>query len=518
VPLVGARVDPFWFGESSFLAHGVSGEVTAGVRQGDILAGKYRVERVLGAGGMGVVVAAHHVQLDKRVAIKFLLQDALGNAEAVERFAREARAAVKITSEHVARVIDVGTLETGAPYMVMEFLEGHDLAQWVRLRGPLPLEQAVDFVLQACEAIAEAHALGIIHRDLKPANLFIVRGADALHTVKVLDFGISKATAQGGKAQDVALTRTTAVMGSPLYMSPEQMAASRSVDARTDLWAMGVVLYELLAGRVPFDGETLPEVCTKIATQPPPSLRVLRPDLPAAVEAIVIKCLEKDRERRYANVSEFALALAPFGPPRARASAERIQRVLRHAGLADSGTLIADAPGPGVGHGSTQGSVSVSSSWGRTGRRGVGRWVLGGLAAGLALVAVAAVALLARRSSDTESMDRSVASAGTPRQMPASIAASAPAQPPAPSQVPASASALMPAPTQPPTLMSALAPTPALMPAPTPTEPTPASSSRSHPPSKPAAAAARPASSAVSCDPPFTIDGAGIKRPKPECL
>src|ERR1700722_2572280 len=178
--------------------------------------------------------------------------------------------------------------------MVMEFLEGHDLAQWVRLRGPLPLEQAVDFVLQACEAIAEAHALGIIHRDLKPANLFIVRGADALHAVKVLDFGISKATAQGGKGQDVALTRTTAVMGSPLYMSPEQMAASRSVDARTDLWALGVVLYELLAGWGPFDGDTLPEVCTKIATQPPPSLRVVRPDLPAAVEAIVGKGLEKD--------------------------------------------------------------------------------------------------------------------------------------------------------------------------------------------------------------------------------
>ena len=186
------------------MAHGGSGEVTEGVRQGDILAGKYRVERVLGAGGMGVVVAAHHVQLDKRVAIKFLLPEAMGNAEAVERFAREARAAVKITSEHVARVIDVGTLETGAPYMVMEFLEGHDLAQWVRLRGPLPLDQAVDFVLQACEAIAEAHALGIVHRDLKPANLFIVRGADAMHAVKVLDFGISKATGPASSGQTSA--------------------------------------------------------------------------------------------------------------------------------------------------------------------------------------------------------------------------------------------------------------------------------------------------------------------------
>ena len=514
MPLVGARVDPFWFGESSLLAHGGSGEVTAGVRQGDILAGKYRVERVLGAGGMGVVVAAHHVQLDKRVAIKFLLPDALSNAEAVERFAREARAAVKITSEHVARVIDVGTLETGAPYMVMEFLEGHDLAQWVRLRGPLPLEQAVDFVLQACEAIAEAHALGIIHRDLKPANLFIVRGADALHAVKVLDFGISKATAQGGKGQDVALTRTTAVMGSPLYMSPEQMASSRSVDARTDLWAMGVVLYELLTGRVPFDGETLPEVCTKIATQPPPPLRAARPDLPAAVEAIVVKCLEKDRERRYANISEFALALVEFGPPRARASAERIQRVLRHAGLADSGTLMADTPGPGGSHGSTQGSVSVSSSWGRTSRRGAGRWVFGGLAAGLALVAVAAVALLARRSSDAESMDHGVTATATPRSAPASIAGSAPTQPPAPPSSPALTLTLAPPPALAPT--PTLARPPALMPAPI--EPTPASSSRAHPPPKPAAAAPRPASSAVSCDPPFTIDGAGIKHPKPECL
>ncbi|HTB76104.1 MAG TPA: serine/threonine-protein kinase [Polyangiaceae bacterium] len=223
------------------LAHGGSGEVTAGVRQGDILARKYRVERVLGAGGMGVVVAACHLQLHQKVAIKFLLPEALSNAEAVERFAREARAAVKITSEHVARVIDVGTLDTGAPYMVMEFLEGHDLAQWVRLRGSLLLEQAVDFVLQACEALAEAHALGIVHRDLKPANLFIVRGADALHAVKVLDFGISKAA-----GLEVALTRTAAVMGSPLYMSPEQMAASRNVDARTNIWAMGIVLYELL--------------------------------------------------------------------------------------------------------------------------------------------------------------------------------------------------------------------------------------------------------------------------------
>jgi len=311
--------------------------VTAGVRQGDILAGKYRVERVLGAGGMGVVVAAHHVQLDKRVAIKFLLRDALGNAEAVERFAREARAAVKITSEHVARVIDVGTLETGAPYMVMEFLEGHDLAQWVRLRGPLPLEQAVDFVLQACEAIAEAHALGIIHRDLKPANLFIVRGADALHAVKVLDFGISKATAQGGKGQDVALTRTTAVMGSPLYMSPEQLRSSKNVDARTDVWALGVILYELLVGRLPFEAETVTGLCAKIAADAPTTLRELDASLPATLEAVVMRCLEKNVNQRVSSVAELAAALRPFASTEGRTAIERIERI----GGVSSGNLTA---------------------------------------------------------------------------------------------------------------------------------------------------------------------------------
>ncbi len=172
----------------------------AGVREGDILAGKYRVERVLGIGGMGVVVAAHHMQLDERVALKFLLPEALGNAEAVARFAREARAAVKIKSEHVARVTDVGTLPNGAPYMVMEYLEGGDLAAWIKQRGALPVEQAVEFVLQTCIAVADAHALGIIHRDLKPANLFCVRRSDGQLSIKVLDFGISKMTDVSGSA------------------------------------------------------------------------------------------------------------------------------------------------------------------------------------------------------------------------------------------------------------------------------------------------------------------------------
>lgn len=183
------------------------------VNEGEILAGKYRVERVLGVGGMGVVVAALHIALDERVAIKFLLPEALTNAEAVARFAREARAAVKIKSQHVARVIDVGTLETGAPYMVMEFLKGQDLSNHLRQHGALPIADAVDFVLQACEALAEAHALGIVHRDLKPSNLYLTHQRDGTPVVKVLDFGISKVSGDAREKSDGALTRTSALMG-----------------------------------------------------------------------------------------------------------------------------------------------------------------------------------------------------------------------------------------------------------------------------------------------------------------
>jgi serine/threonine protein kinase len=195
-----------------------------GVREGELLAGKYRVERVLGEGGMGVVVAARHVELDERVALKFLLPGTLGQPDAVARFLREARAAARIRSEHVARVTDVGTLETGVPYMVMEFLEGADLSRILREHGPLPIEDAVDYVVQTCEAIADAHALGIIHRDLKPANLMLVTRSDGGSCVKVLDFGISKVSGPGQDA--MAMTSTSTILGSPIYMSPEQMTSS----------------------------------------------------------------------------------------------------------------------------------------------------------------------------------------------------------------------------------------------------------------------------------------------------
>jgi serine/threonine protein kinase len=297
-----------------------------GIRQGQVLAGKYRVVRVLGAGGMGMVVEANHVQLETRVAIKVLLPQMLGSPDAVARFEREARAAVRISSEHVARVFDVGTLPDGAPYIVMEFLEGSDLAAWLRDRGPLPIAQAVEFVLQGCVAVAEAHALGIVHRDLKPANLFCVRRADGQFMIKVLDFGISKLT--DVREQAFSATSTTAVMGSPLYMSPEQMAASKNVTAQTDIWALGVILFELVAGGVPFNGDTLPEICVKIATTPPASLRLARPDVPAAFEGIVSKCLEKDLRRRYRDVADLAQALRAFAPERSKALVDRIAGIL----------------------------------------------------------------------------------------------------------------------------------------------------------------------------------------------
>jgi len=322
------------------------------VQEGQILAGKFRIERVLGQGGMGIVVAATHLQLDERVALKFLLPEALVNPEAVERFAREARAAVKIKSEHVARVSDVGTLESGSPYMVMEYLHGEDLAAWVRRNGAMPVPDAIEFLLQACEAIAEAHALGIVHRDLKPANLFVTRRVDGSPCIKVLDFGISKLTLPGA-APELAMTKTSTIMGSPLYMSPEQMSSSRNVDQRTDIWALGVILYESLTGRVPFEAETMPQLCGMILQEPPRPLSELRPDLPPALQQVILRCLEKNREQRFNNVAELAYGLAPFGEHAAQRSAERISRVLGAAGFPSQPGAVAIAVSSPPGAGTT---------------------------------------------------------------------------------------------------------------------------------------------------------------------
>jgi eukaryotic-like serine/threonine-protein kinase len=314
-------------------------DLPAGVGEGEIVAGKYRIGAVIGAGAMGTVVSAHHLLFDEKVAIKFLLPEALGHAEAVARFLREARAAVRIKSEHVARVFDVATLDSGAPYIVMEYLEGCDLAGWLRARGALEVEQAVDFILQACDAIAEAHALPVIHRDIKPANLFAVQRGGVVQSIKVLDFGISKterlisATLSPEEARVASvITQQRAIIGSPVYMSPEQMESARDVDARTDIWALGVTLCELVMGKLPFEGTTLVQVYSRITSGLPLRLRESAPHLPPGLEAVLVKCLQKNRRDRYASVGDLAGALAPFGSSLA---ATYVQRIARHARALD---------------------------------------------------------------------------------------------------------------------------------------------------------------------------------------
>ncbi len=321
-------------------------QVAAGFKVGDMLAGKYRIEHVLGVGGMGVVVAAYHIHLEERVAIKFLLPEALGKPDVVARFAREARAAVKIKNEHVARVIDVGTLDNGAPYMVMEHLKGADLSVVLEERGKLSVADAAEYILQACEAMAEAHSLGIIHRDLKPANLFLMRQTDGMNSVKVLDFGISKMTGLVATHSGMAMTGTLAVMGSPLYMSPEQMSSTRDVDERTDIWAIGAILYELITGRPPFDAESIPQLCGMILQGRPPPMVTLRADVPPGIEAVMQRCLEKDREHRYSNVGELAVDLLPFAPKRASISVERIGRIFESTGRGAIAVPPSRAPAP----------------------------------------------------------------------------------------------------------------------------------------------------------------------------
>ncbi|HEU5073988.1 MAG TPA: serine/threonine-protein kinase [Polyangiaceae bacterium] len=308
------------------MPHSVPSGYHSPVAPGDVLVDKYRVERVLGAGGMGVVVAATHLELQEQVAVKFLHPEAIESPEAAARFLREARVAVKIRSENVARVIDVGRLENGAPYMVMEYLEGEDLAAQV-LRGPLPLETAVDYVIQACSAMAEAHKVGVVHRDLKPANLFVVRGSDGSPVIKVLDFGISKLSVPD--LSEAGLTKTSTMMGSPYYMSPEQMRSARDVDVRTDVWALGVILFELLTAQNAFGGTSLPELVANIMTVGPRSLKDMRPGVPDGLCRVVYRCLEKDPAQRFQNVADLAQALVPFAVGRdAQITVERLSRVM----------------------------------------------------------------------------------------------------------------------------------------------------------------------------------------------
>ena len=278
---------------------------------GDIVDGKYRLERMLGQGGMGAVYAARHVKLGHAVAIKLMLE-AAGNVEATRRFLNEGRAAVNIQHENVVRGSDLGE-ENGYAFMVLELLDGEDLDQLLEREIRLEPSVAVDYVIQALRGVAQAHAQGIIHRDLKPANLFLTRRPDGSMVLKVLDFGISKTT---GGALDMApgqLTSTATMLGSPLYMSPEQLRSSKRVDARADIWAIGVILFELMSGERPFNGETLGELFSSILETEAPRLSSRVPSVPPGLEAIVARCLQRRPEDRYQAAAELERELAPFG-------------------------------------------------------------------------------------------------------------------------------------------------------------------------------------------------------------
>ncbi len=289
---------------------------------GEVIAGRYRVESLLGEGGVGYVVRVMDLTNGAPLAIKFLLQAGANVGEIVARFQQEARAASVLHSEHAIRIYEVGTLPSGEYFMVMELLNGEDLDHVLEGHGAIPVPLAVDYVLQACEAIAEAHSHGIIHRDLKPGNLFLTTLPTGAQIIKVLDFGISKVSNSSAK-----LTRTSSMLGSPLYMPPEQLRGAKYVDIRSDIWSLGVILYELSTGQVPFNASNVAMLSVQIFSSPPTPMAEYKQGLPPGFETVLLRCLSKNPNDRFQSVTELAQALLPFGPPHCQTYLPRIPYV-----------------------------------------------------------------------------------------------------------------------------------------------------------------------------------------------
>jgi eukaryotic-like serine/threonine-protein kinase len=316
-------------------------------RPGDVVAGRYEVERELGGGAMGIVLQARDRQTGVDVAIKFLKGARARHSESATRFVQEARATRALRSAYVVRVLDVGVLDSGTPYFVMELLEGENMLDRLRVHRPLPVEEVVDAVVEACAAMDEAHARGIVHRDLKPANLFRTIDSEGRPRVKVLDFGISKILED---AEDPELTNTTDMLGSPHYMSPEQLRSAKHVDHRSDIWSLGVALHRLLTGQPPFAGQNMTAVCAAVMADDPSPPSKLRPDVPPAIDAIVARCLRKQPGDRFDSAAALGRALAPFGSERSRLAAAT------YAYAATSG-LAVQADDTAARHGRSRGLV-----------------------------------------------------------------------------------------------------------------------------------------------------------------
>lgn len=306
------------------------------VAEGETIAGKYRVEKVLGSGGMGVVMAAWHLQLNQRVALKFMQPGLAADGQSAMRFQREARAAARLQTMHVGKVLDLDSLPSGTPFVVMEFLDGEGLDRRLAREKTIPVPAALEWVRQGLTALAEAHAAGIVHRDVKPGNLFLARRPDGTELVKVLDFGIAKSI-DPEIEHGLSSTSSRLMLGSPPYMPPEQFTPGSAIDARADVWAMGVVLYQLVSGRLPFDSENLVDVMYAIRHKPHRPLIEVAPFAPAAVIAIVDRCLTKDQSARFADALAMGKAIEAAQRPVAIAAPIVTAEVIR-----------ATAPGVGV--------------------------------------------------------------------------------------------------------------------------------------------------------------------------
>ncbi len=506
---------------------------------GEIIAGKYIVERVVGIGGVGVVLAAKHAELDEMVAIKFLHPQMQTRADVVGRFANEARMAVRIKSEHAARVFDFGVEPERGPYLVMEYLEGRTLAEAIQ-SAPIRLVQAVEYVLQICEAMAVAHSLGIVHRDIKPENLFLSRRHDGTEAIKVLDFGISKPSLTGNALGLVrSMVETQDIMGTPLYMSPEQIRSTATVDHRTDLWSIGIVLYEMLARRMPFAGDTIPSICANVLETEAAPLSSFLP-VPPAFDLVVAGCLQKDRAKRFQSVADLTAALMPFAAGRGSSFPPHVATLLEIA-IAPPAAAPSAPPAPPAQPGlGVLGAASETLT--RPGslppvadephapdeKRRARRSLIVGLAA-IVVGAVIAAVLVA-------TSPRPIASAAAPAEPTARASAAAPPSPvevPAPTLPPPTASARVTL--SPPARGARAAPAAPITPAapvalargggaqgaaPTPAAASPGVTTRATAPRSMPSAAPAPAPSAApaeTCVPPFYFEGTR-KVFKPECL